>query len=141
MESDKLIYWMTLGVLGLATVSGLASGHQGWADRMADRSIAMMAQASGAARNYVEIAGIVLGRGDVSEDPAPGLINIQSDVQDEIQPRLACAERILVKRQAQIARLQALKVQVRMVERLPHTIVWPDPKIVVEIPKLPEIPQ
>ena len=122
MESDKLIYWMTLGVLAVATISGLATGHQGWGDRLADRSIAMMAQASGAATNYVEMAGLVLGREEDSEDSSPALINIQddvqNDVQDEIGLRLACAERILVKRQAQLARLQALKVQVRMFERV-----------------------
>jgi hypothetical protein len=141
MESDKLIYWMTLGVLAVATVSGLATGYPGWSDRLADRSIAMMAQASGVARNYAEIAGMVLGREEDSEDSSPALIDIQDDVQNEIQPRLACAEHILVRRQAQLARLQALKVRVRMMERAPRAIVWPNPNIVVEVPQLPEMPQ
>ena len=141
MESDKLIYWMTLGVLAVATISGLANGHQGWCDRLADRSIAMMTQASGAAGNYAEIAGTVLGSDEDSEDQSLALVNIQNNIQNEIQPRLVCAERILVKRQAQLTRLQALKVRVRMVERAPRTIVWPDSKIVVEVPQLPEMPQ
>ena len=51
---------------------------------------------------------MVLGRDEDSEDQSPALVNIQNDVQNEIQPQLACAERILVKRQAQLARLQAL---------------------------------
>lgn len=139
MESDKLIYWMTLGVLAIATISGLATAHQGWGDRIANRSIAMMAEASDVARNYAEIAGMVLGREEDSEDPTPALINIQNDVQNEIQPRLACAEHILVKREAQLARLQALRLQVRVVERVPRAIVLANPNV-VEVLQPPEIP-
>ena len=93
------------------------------------------------ASDYAGIADLVLGRGEDSEDPSPALVNIQNDVQTEIQPRLVCAERILVKRQAQLARLQALKVRLRAVDRVPRTIVWPNPRIVVEVPQLPEISQ
>ncbi len=141
MESDKFIYWMTLGVLAAATVSGLATGHQGWGDRLANRSIATVAEASAIARNYAGIAGMVLGSDEDSEDQSLALVNIQNDVQNEIQPRLACAERILVKRQAQLARLQALKVRLRAVDRMPRTMVWPNPRIVVEVPQLPEMSQ
>jgi hypothetical protein len=141
MESDKLVYWMTLGILAAATVSGLATGHQGWGDRLANRSLATIAEASAMASNYAGIADLVLGRGEDSEDPSLALVNIPNDVQTEIQPRLACAERILVKRQAQLARLQALKVQLRAVDRVPRAIVWPNPRIVVEVPQLPEMSQ
>lgn len=131
MESEKAIYWTTLGVLALAAVTGFASGRRGWGDRLADRSIAMMAQASGMAKNYAEIADMELGRDEAdSEHPTQAL-----------KPQLACAERMLAKRQAQIARLQALKVRVRMVEPSPRIIIWPDPNIVVEVPQLPEIPR
>ena len=40
MESEKLIYWVTLGVLALATTTGFVTEHRGWSDRLADRSIA-----------------------------------------------------------------------------------------------------
>ena len=140
MESDRLIYWMALSVLAVATVSGLANGHRGWGDRFTDRSIALVTQVSGVARNYAQVAGLVLGREDDFEDPSTALIDIQNDVQNEIQPRLACAERVLVKRQAQMARLQALRVRVRTMERVPRTIVWSNPNIVIEVPQPPEIP-
>jgi hypothetical protein len=142
MESDKLIYWTTLSVLALATISGFVNGHQGWGDRLADRSVAMMAEASGVARNYAEIAGMMLGNIETgSEDPSPAVIDVQDEIQNEVQPQLACAERILVRCQAQLARLQALKVRFRAVERVPRTIVWPNPRIVVEVAQLPEMSQ
>lgn len=142
MESEKTIYWMTLGVLALATINGFATGHKGWGDRLADRSIAMVAQASGVAKTYAEVAGVVLGTDQTDAAFAPqALHDVQSDVQNDAQPRLACAERILVKRQAQLARLQALKVRLRTVGRMPRTITWSEPHIVVEVPELPEIPE
>jgi hypothetical protein len=145
MESEKTIYWMTLGVLALATINGLATGHKGWGDRLADRSIAMVAEASGVAKNYAEVAGVVLGTDRTDATFAPqALLDVKSDIQSAVQydlrPRLACAERILVKRQAQLARLQALKVRLRTVERMPRTITWSEPHIIVEVPELPEIP-
>jgi hypothetical protein len=142
MESDKLIYWTTLGVLALATISGFVTGHQGWGDRLAERSIAMMAEASGVAKNYAEIAGMMLGNAQTGSDlPLPAVIDVQDEIQSEVQPQLACAERILVKRQAQLARMQALKVRLRAVERVPRTIVWPNPRIVIEVPQLSEMPE
>jgi len=142
MESDKLIYWMTLGALGLATISGFVTGHQGWGDRLADRSIAMTAEASGVAKSYAEIAGMMLGSAQTdSEDSSPAVIDVQDEIQNEVQPQLACAERILLKRQAQLARLQAVKIRLRAVERVPRTIVWPSPRIVVEVPQFSEMPQ
>jgi hypothetical protein len=141
MESEKTIYWMTLGVLALATINGFATGHKGWGDRLADRCIAMVAQSSGVAKTYAEVAGVVLGTDQTDAASAPQvLLDVQSDVQNDVQPRLACAERILVKRQAQLARLQALKVRLRTVGRMPRTITWSEPHIVVEVPELPEIP-
>ena len=130
MESEKAIYWTTLGVLALAAVTGLSNGHQGWGDRLADRSIAMVAQASGIAKNYAEVAAIVLGSDESdSVRPTQAFVAVQDDLQDEVlnevQPRLACAESILVRQQAKMARLRAVKVRVRM----------------LEVPELPEMPQ
>jgi hypothetical protein len=142
MQTDKLIYWTTLGVLAMATISGFVTGHRGWGDRVADRSVAMMAEASGVAKNYAEIAGMMLGSAQSgSEVPSPAVIDIQDEIQNEVHPHLACAERILVKRQAQLARLQAVEVRFRAVERVPRMIAWPNPRIVVEVPQISEGPQ
>src|ERR1700682_2394399 len=137
MESEKMVYWMTLGVLAMAAIIGFVTEHQGWGDRLADRSIAMMmSQASEKARYYAEIAGIVLGtsEGDAVH-PAQAEISFQNEVQGEVENHMACVQRVLVRHQAELARLQAMRVQVRMLKHSPRTIVWPSRNMVIEIPQ------
>ena len=64
MESEKAMYWMTLGVLALATATGFVTEHRGWSDRLVDRSVAVVSQASDVAAHYAEIADLMLGRGE-----------------------------------------------------------------------------
>lgn len=144
MESEKILYWMTLGVLAMATVSGVVTEHRGWGDRLADRSIALMSRASEEAVNYAEIAKMVLESGERnSARPARGVVDLQTEVQKyvqaDVQNRLACVQRVLVHRQAEMDRSQAMRVQMRILERAPRTIVWPNPKIVIDIPQPPQV--
>jgi glutamine amidotransferase PdxT len=140
MESEKITYWMTLGVLALAAATGMVSGHQGWGDRLADRSINMISQASERARNYAEIASLVLGSGESDAvntvQPEISVQNeFQNEIQGEVENHMACVQRVLVRHQAELARLQAMRVRVRMIKRTPRTIVWPARNMVIEIPQ------
>lgn len=146
MESEKAMYWMTLGVLALATTTGFVTEHRGWSDRLVDRSVAVVSEASGVAAHYAEMADLMLARGENDlVSPADAMIDVQNDVQgdvqNEVQARLACAQRTLVRRQAQLVRLQALRVQVRALERAPRTIVLPARNVVIQIPQAPELPE
>ena len=67
MESEKVMYWMTLGVLALAAATGFVTEHRGWSDRLVDRSVAMVSQASETAAHYAEIADLMLGNSDDNE--------------------------------------------------------------------------
>jgi hypothetical protein len=51
MESEKLVYWTTLGVLAMAAISGVAT-ERGWSDRVADHSMTMISRASAKASKY-----------------------------------------------------------------------------------------
>ncbi len=134
MQSDKLMYWMTLGVLALAAITGGVSGRAGWGGRLAGRSLAMMARASEAAASYAEIAGMVLGsREDDSVRPVRTVV--------EAQNRLACVQRVLVRRQAELVRVQAMRVRVRALEGIPRSIAVPAQNIVIEIPEAPQAPE
>src|SRR5580704_12211539 len=140
MESEKILYWMTLGVLAMATVTGVVTEHRGWGDRLADRSISMMSRASEKAVNYAEIAEMVLGSGERNPARPPRVVvGVPNYVQTDVQNRLACVQPILARRQAEMARGQAMRVHMRMLERAPRTIVWPDPNIVIDIPQPPEV--
>ncbi len=124
----------------MAAITGFSTGHRGWSDRLADRSIAMMSHASERAANYAEIAGVILGSGELDPARSPrAVVNVDDYVQNEVQGRLACMQRTLVRRQAEMTRLQAMKVQVRMLQRLPRTIVSPERNIIIEVPQPPQI--
>lgn len=140
MESEKILYWMTLGVLAMATVTGVVTEHRGWGERLADRSISLMSRASEKAVNYAEIAEMVLGSGERNSARASRVVvGVPNYVQADVQNRLACGQRILARRQAEMARVQAMRVQMRMLERAPRTIVWPNPNIVIDIPQPPQV--
>lgn len=140
MESEKMMYWMTLGVLAMAAATGVVNGHRGWSDRLADRSMAMMSQASEKAGNYAQIAGVLWGSSDGDTvRPAEFETAFQNEFQDEIQGEvdnhLACVQSVLARHQAELARLQAMKVQVRMLKHAPRTMVLPAQNVVIEIPQ------
>jgi hypothetical protein len=139
MESEKLIYWLTLGVLAMATITG---SLKGWGDRLAERSIAMVTQASEKARSYAELAGVLWGSNEGEAlQPAQVEVALQNEFQDEAQrvvdTHLACMQRVLARHQAEFARVQARRVPVRMLQRVPRTAVWPMQNIVVEVPQTP----
>jgi hypothetical protein len=135
MESEKAMYWMTLGVLAMAVTTGFVTEHRGWADHLADHSVAVMSQASEKAMNYAEIVDMVLGSERDSARPPRAVVDMQDQVQSEVNNRLACVQRVLARRQAEMDRLQAMRVQVRMLKRSPRTMVWPTRNLVIEIPK------
>ena len=61
MDSEKAMYWMTLGVLALAATTGFVTEHRGWSDRLADRSVAMVSQASDVAARLCRNRGFDAG--------------------------------------------------------------------------------
>ena len=139
MESEKVMYWLTLGVLALATTTGLVNQHRGWGDCLAERSLAFVSQASQTAANYAEIAGMAIGSGERdSASPSPAVIDVHNFVQSEVQARLACVQSSLVRRQAEMMRLQAMRVQVRTMDRPARAMVWSNPNIVIEVPQPPQ---
>jgi hypothetical protein len=140
MESEKLMYWVTLGVLAIATTTGFVTEHRGWSDRLADRSIGMVSRTQQKARSYAEIAAMLWGSSEgTAERPAQIGAAFQNEFQDQAQPEvakhLACVQRVLARHQAEFARLRAIKVQVRMLNRSSRTISWPAGNMVVEIPQ------
>jgi hypothetical protein len=138
MESEKVMYWVTLGVLALATTTGFVNEHRGWGDRLAERSLAFVSQASQTAANYAEIAGMAIGSGERdSASPSPAVVDVHDFVQNEVQARLACVQSTLARRQAEMMRLQAMRVQVRMMGRPARAIVW-NPNIFIEVPQPPQ---
>jgi len=82
---------------------------------------------------------MAIGSGERDEaSPAPAVIDVHDFVQNEVQARLACVQSTLERRQAEMTRVQAMRVQVRMMERPDRAIVWSDPNVVIEVPQPPQ---
>jgi hypothetical protein len=136
MESEKMLYWVTLGILAMATTTGFVTDHPGWGGRLANRSISMMSQATERVMNYADIADTVFGSGERdSVRPQPSVVAIQS----EVQTRLACMHRVLALRQSEMARWQEMRVRLQIRQRTPRTIVWRNPRLSIEVPQPPEL--
>ena len=141
MASEKAVYWMVLSVLALAAVNGLVSEYRGWG-RLADKSIAMVEQASEMATGYA--------------DPAtPSRMNVVR-MNDNIgrivcaQVRLAHVQSNLPRHQAEMIRAQVDAIRAQMLnqkmldqsmfdQRIRVAIaVRPRPNIVLDMPQAPE---
>lgn len=142
MESEKTMYWMTLGVLAMAAVTGFVSEHRGWSDHFAERSIAVVSQASEQARNYAQMAGMLwesseADAGRPAQLEAAFQNELRDETQSEVDSHMACTQRVLARHQAELARVQAtnMKVQVRMLKYSLRTTDWPARNMVIEIPQ------
>jgi len=147
MASEKAVYWMALSILALAGANGFVTEYRGWAGRLADRSIAMVEQASEMATGHADRA-------------TPGRMNVVR-MNDDIgrlvcaQVRLAQVQTNLPRHQAEMIRAQVDAIRVRMLNQtmlnqsmldqsmLDQSIsaaiaARPRPNIVIDVPEPPE---
>jgi hypothetical protein len=137
MTSEKTMYWMAVAVLGLGAVNGFVTRMGESAPQFVNRSVAMVAQASQTARDLTQMAGLTL-RGDSQDFDIPQMAQM---AQVRAQTRVACIQAIRARNQAAMARMQAERVRVRVLEHGPGSITWPGGDIVVEVPQVPRIEQ
>ncbi len=132
MKTEKLVYWMAVGVLGLGALNGLMSRLEESAPKLADRSLAVVAQASQIAAGYMH-----------QEDPTGSdeveIVNPATIVKAEA--RLACAEAALARHQAAMARIQAQQLRFPRLQHTPRVITWPGGQIVIDVPEAPVLSQ
>ena len=141
MASEKAVYWMALSVLALAVANGFVSEYRGWAGRLADKSIAMVEEASEIANGYADPA--TLGRMKMSR------MNV---VQNEDLGRLVCAQVRLAQVQTRLplhqaemirAQVDAVRAQMldqKMLDRRIRVAIAAHPlsNIVIDVPEPPE---
>jgi len=128
MASEKAIYWTAVGVLALAVMNGFVSQYRGWASRLADKSIAVVEQASEMAAGYVNLAA---GRENDGFKPKERAVV-------RAQVRLARVQSSLARHQAEMARVQAIRAQV-MEPGIQAVIACPRENLVITVPQPPQI--
>jgi hypothetical protein len=127
MASEKATYWMVLGVLALAAANGLVTGYSGWAERLADRSIALVDQvAPGIATN----ANL-------------GMLNRDDQAVNRMvsaQVRVARVQSAIRRRQAEAVRVQVNGIRTRVMEHGMRAVIdCPQQNFVIDIPQAPQI--
>jgi hypothetical protein len=130
MASEKAIYWTAVGVLALAVMNGFVSEYRGWASRLADKSIAVVEQASEMAAGYVNLAA---GRENDGFKPTERAVV-------RAQVRLARVQNSLARHQAEMARVQAQGIRAQVMERGIQTVIaCPRQNLVITVPQPPQI--
>jgi hypothetical protein len=121
MASEKAIYWTAVGVLALAVMNGFVSEYRGWASRLADKSIAVVEQASEMAAGYVNLAA---GRENDGFKPT----------------ERAVVQNSLARHQAEMAHVQAQGIRAQVMERGIQTVMaCPRQNLVITVPQPPQI--
>ena len=130
MASEKMVYWIAVSVLALAAANGFVSEYRGSATRLADKSIAMVDQASEMAAVYTNLATAS------EKDDLNGVVCAQV--------RLARLQSNLARHQAEmiVARMGDLRVRLQG-QAIPAGIGCPRvnivrPNIVIDLPRPPE---
>ena len=113
MDSEKAMYWMAVGVLALAVTNGLMTGYNGWAGRLADKSIALAERASEIGSGYLNASFLNVATPDRG----------YGDLQRVAQVDMACVRSTLARHSAEIARAQAQAMRAQMVQHRVHAIV------------------
>jgi hypothetical protein len=125
MASEKAMYWAAVAVLAFGVTNGFLNDHAEWADHLADRSIAMMAPVFETAMRFATLADVALGDNG-SGHAQMALVRTQA--------RLACAQSAWARRQAGMARLQAARIRMRLIEQGHGTVVV-CPRFTVDLPQ------
>jgi hypothetical protein len=127
MASEKATYWTVLGVLALAATNGLVSEYNGWAGRLADRSIAVMQQVSSRL---------------TTNDADLGMVSRDQDLRRVVSARikLARVQSALARRQAESVRVQVNGIRARVMEHGIRAVADSPPQnFVIDLPQPPQI--
>ncbi len=109
MGSEKMLYWLAVGVMGIMFMQSASVRFQGRLDDLGVRSLQVAQQLSAGASRYLSVAEVNLG---LRSDRCP---RTQVTVA-RLQSKIACAQSLMAGKQAGFARMQAAKarMQVRM---------------------------
>jgi hypothetical protein len=127
MVSEKAIYWMAVGVMGVSLGNHFVSRYDGRC--LAQRSLAAAQRLSGEASHFMAMAGVTIGRAGLP------LERSESELA-RIQTRLATVDTVMARQQAVCARLQARRVMaLQPIEQIQLLDVCPRRPLQLSVPR------
>jgi hypothetical protein len=109
MGSEKTLYWLAVGVMGIMFVQSASVRFEDRLNDLGGRSVQVAQHLSAGASKYLSVAEVNLG---LRSDRCP---RAQITVA-RLQSKIACAQNLMASRQAGFARMEAARarMQVRM---------------------------
>jgi hypothetical protein len=132
MASEKAWYWIAVAVLAAFAINNFAARHQNEVRCLASRSLAAIEQVSGHGTRVIEMAEMMLRRGEPRFDRAQLAL-------DSVQTRLASAQCVLARHQATLAWVQAEHARTEAMQQLRSTMILPRQDLRMAIPEPPSM--
>jgi len=132
MASEKAWYWIAVAVLAVFAINNFAARHQNEVRCLASRSLAAIEQVSGHGTRVIEMAEMMLRRGEPRFDHTQLAL-------DSVQTRLASAQCVLARHQATLAWVQAEHARMEAMQHLRSTMILPRQDLRMAIPELPSM--
>jgi len=107
MGSEKTLYWLAVGVMGIMFMQSASVRFQGRLDDLGVRSLQAAQQLSAGASKYLSVAEANLG---LRSDRCP---RTQVTV-ERLQSKIAWAQSLMASRQAGFARMEAARARMQM---------------------------
>jgi hypothetical protein len=130
MGSEKALYWTVVSVLALLAGNHFAARQADGLGRFANRSLALIQQASGYANRFMATAEMMLGRDGTHFAQAQTRLACA-------QTRLASVQTVVAQHEAAIARVEAEHARVPAMQELGGTVICPRQHLRIVIPEIP----
>ena len=117
MGSEKALYWIAVGVLGLFVSNHFAARHEDEVRCFATRSLAAIQQVSGQATHFMAMAEMMIGPGETGLGSEAMLARAQT--------RLASVQCVIASHEAGFAMVQAEQARMAAMEELDRAVICP----------------
>ncbi len=118
MALEKAGYWIAVGVLALTVSNHIAAGHEDFARRVANQSLAVFQQVSGDAAHLMATAEVMPGQGGTHFAPSQTVVACA-------QSRLASVETVMAQHQAALAQVETLHARIVVRQGLRSPVMCP----------------
>jgi hypothetical protein len=128
MASEKVSYWMAVGVVALLVSNHFAARHGDEIRCLADRSAAAIESVTGPASRLMETAEMMVGRGETR------VVQTQT-VLAQAETRLASVQTEIECHEAAFARMRAEQARAVAIRELHAAVICPRPNVRIMAPR------
>ena len=130
MGSERALYWIAVGVLGLFVSNHFAARHEDEVRCFATRSLAAIQQVSGQATHFMAMAEMMISRGETS------LVGPEAMLA-RAQTRLASVQCVIASHEAGFAKVQAEQARMAAMEELDRAVICPRQNLRIVVAQMP----